>query len=55
MSYQPLNDPEQQTPRQTQFSILDPNIERMREQDQKIKTRVRRIRIVIRVLALGCS
>jgi hypothetical protein len=56
-SYQPLNDPEGQTPtpRQTQFNIEDPNVQYLQERDHQIKTRVRRLRIGIRLLAFGCS
>jgi len=50
-SYQPLDDV---TERQ-QFNIVDPEVQRLQERDQRIKYRVRKLRIFIRTLGFACS
>lgn len=53
-SYQPLEGPEQAY-RPHQFHIVDPDIQYLEERDQRLKTRVRKFRIVIRILEFACS
>jgi hypothetical protein len=53
-SYQPLREPQEYHVSQ-QFHITDPNIQRMEEHDRLIKSRVRKLRIGIRIMAFACS
>ena len=50
-SYQPLNDPPERQP----FNIVDPEVQHLHERDQRIKHRVRKLRIFVRILGFACS
>ena len=52
--YQPL-DAERGPSQYDQLNMVDPNMEYLQERDQSIKSRVRKLRILIRCLAFGCA
>ena len=53
-SYQPLEDPEGM-PRTAQFNVVEPAWADLQARDQGIKTRVRKLRVGIRIMAFACS
>ena len=52
-SYEPIYNPERS--KQNQLQVSDPNWTYLEERDLAIKSRVRRLRVVIRILSWSCS